>query len=90
MYKYTLIFFSIFTSYSVRVRTDIGHYLWITVLKCLFVDTICDIVEAYSSSGFVTTFYIEGNLSLYLPYLVEERTLRMYIVLNALAAVLSM
>ena len=51
----------------------------------------CDhIVEAYSSIGFVASLYVESNVILCVPHLVEERTLSVGIVLDAVSAVLSM
>ena len=57
----------------------------------LGVDAMGDyMVEAYSSLGLVMTLYVESIVSLRLPHLVDERTLSMGSVLNALDAVLSM
>ena len=41
------------------------------------------IVEAYSSIGLVTSLYVESNISLYLPHLVQEKSLSIGKVLNA-------
>ena len=55
------------------------------------VDVIGDyIVEAYSSIGLDIALYIERNGLLCFPHLVEEKTLIISKVLDALAAILSM
>ena len=41
-------------------------------------------VVAYSILGHITALYVESYVSFYLPYLAEERTLSMTIVLEAL------
>ena len=57
----------------------------------LVLDAMGDhIVEAYSSMGLVMALYVQSIVSLCLPHLVDERTLRMGSVLDALDAVLSM
>lgn len=57
----------------------------------LVVDAMGDhMVEAYSSKGLDIALYVASMVSLCLPHLVEERTLRMESVLDALFAVLSM
>ena len=57
----------------------------------LAVDAMGDhMVEAYSSMGLVMALYVQSIVSLCLPHLVDERTLRMGSVLDALDAVLSM
>ena len=52
----------------------------------LVMDAIGDHMEAHSSMGLVMALYVESTVSLCLPHLVDERTLRM----DALDAVLSM
>ena len=47
-------------------------------------------VEAYSSKGLVMALYVQSIVSLCLPHLVDEKTLRMGSALDALDAVLSM
>ena len=57
----------------------------------LVLDVMGDhMVEAYSSMGLVMALYVQSIVSLCLPHLVDERTLRMGSVLDALDAVLSM
>ena len=58
-------------------------------LSMFFSDALGDhMVEAYSSTGLV--LYVASMVSLYLPHLVEVRTLNMLIVLRALVAARSM
>lgn len=60
-------------------------------LWMLVVDAMGDhMVEAYSSMGRVMALYVASNVSLCLPHLVDERTLSMGSVLDALSVVLSM
>ena len=47
-------------------------------------------VEAYSSIGLVMALYVASIVSLFLPHLVEERTLSICRVFDALDAMLSM
>ena len=47
-------------------------------------------VKAYPNIGLVTALYVKNNVSLCLPHLVEERTLCIIIILNALAIRLSL
>ena len=59
---------------------------------CIFVvDAMGDhMVEAYSSMGRAIALYLASIVSLCLPHLVDERTLRIGTVLNAFVAVFSM
>ena len=57
----------------------------------LVLDAMGDhIVKAYSSMSLVMALYVHSIVSLCLPHLVDQRTLRMGSVLDALDAVLSM
>ena len=73
------------------VEVHIAVCCIICSLVMFVVDAIGDnIVEAYSNIGLVMALYVKSNVSLCLTQLFEERTLSIGILLDALAAMLSM
>ena len=75
----------------VSIMQLVAMHSAVVCIVCNFVMFVVDaigdhIVEAYSSIGLATSLYVESNVSLCLPYLVEDRTLNIDIVLDVLAA----